>query len=333
MAVIVLAAGWFFPANEPEPMSAASAEAPEEPTQAFDVVAGFPFSVEPEGVLRSPPSHREPPASEPGGEDLPDEEIAGPDGRDEPPAPGPFSSTRTESAVPPLTETRKNEPAQVVIIIDDMGMDRKRSLEMMALPAPLTLAFLPYAPHVGAMAAEARETGHEIMVHMPMEPMNPDLDTGPLTLRTDETPAAFLAILDESLSNLDGYVGLNNHMGSRLTQEREAMALLMDALKTRGLLFVDSRTIATSVAFDVAGEYGVPRAQRDVFLDHTPTIEGVRAALAHTERIAREHGTAIAIGHPKDATLAGLKEWLPTLATKGITIVPVSQVVDKGQES
>ncbi len=219
------------------------------------------------------------------------------------------------------------ETPKIVIIIDDVGMDRRHSEEVIGLPFPLTLAFLPYAPDVKSLVEEARRTGHEIMVHMPMEPMNPDLDTGGIVLRHDQSPEEFAQMLDEGLSAFDGYVGLNNHMGSRLTQDEAAMDRLMAELKTRGLLFVDSRTIASTVAFDVAAEHGVPHAERDVFLDHDASLEAVRASLRRLERIAISHGTAIAIGHPRAHTIEGLREWLPMLKEKGIMLVPVSNVV------
>ena len=216
---------------------------------------------------------------------------------------------------------------KVVIIIDDMGVDVKRSAEMIDMKWPLTLSFLPYARNVAKQAKEGRKHGHELMVHMPMEPMNPNLDTGPIVLKEAENKKEFINMLDKGLSAFDGYVGLNNHMGSRLTQDKDAMALLMDNLERRGLLFVDSRTIATSVAADTATSYGIPHATRDVFIDHESSLDYARQSLAKLERVARKNGVAIAIGHPRDNTIAALKEWLPTLKDKKIAIVPVSAVV------
>ena len=105
------------------------------------------------------------------------------------------------------------------------------------------------------------------------------------------------------------------------------MHRLMNELAKRGLLFVDSRTIGSSVAEDLAALHGVAHAGRDVFLDHTPTYEAVVERLAQVEAVARRNGVAVAIGHPKDGTIQALKEWLPTLAEKGFVLVPVSAVV------
>jgi polysaccharide deacetylase 2 family uncharacterized protein YibQ len=220
---------------------------------------------------------------------------------------------------------------RVVVVIDDLGVDRKHSREILALPAPITAAFLPYADNVAPMVQDARTAGHEIVIHMPMEPTNTELDMGSLALRTGMSPAEFEAVLKKAFSVFDGYVGLNNHMGSRLTQDRGAMERLMGRLYEQGLLFVDSRTIGASVAGQVAADHSVPHAVRDVFLDHDPTYEGVMKSLKLVEDIARRKGTAIAIGHPKPDTIKALQEWLPTLADKNLVLVPVSAVVTMGQ--
>lgn len=216
---------------------------------------------------------------------------------------------------------------RVVIIIDDMGVDVKRSAAVVDLPAGLTLAYLPYASNIKAQTAKAKESGHELMVHVPMEPMSQTKDPGPEVLRVGQDEAAFDQILQDDLSAFDGYVGINNHMGSKLTQDKAAMARVMTALKTRNLYFIDSRTIQNSVAGDMAREAGVPHASRDVFLDHENTAEFVSKSLAQVERKALKDGLAIAIGHPKDVTIEELRAWLPTLKDKGIELVPASQAV------
>jgi polysaccharide deacetylase 2 family uncharacterized protein YibQ len=217
--------------------------------------------------------------------------------------------------------------ALVAVIIDDMGVDRARSARAAALPGPLTLAFLPYARDVGAQAAAARAKGHELMVHVPMEPTAEGVDPGPDALLTGLDGAENLRRLRAALGAFDGYVGLNNHMGSRFTAERRGLEPVLAEAARAGLLFVDSRTTPASVALDVAREKRMPSARRDVFLDHEATPEAVRAALRRLEETARRQGHAIAIGHPHDATVEALAEWLPTLAARGFALVPVSHVV------
>ncbi|MFP4312982.1 MAG: divergent polysaccharide deacetylase family protein [Alphaproteobacteria bacterium] len=223
--------------------------------------------------------------------------------------------------------------AKIAIIIDDMGVSRNYTQEVVDLPAPLTLAFLPYAERLETFTKPSMQKGHELIIHVPMEPMNPDLDLGPAGLTTDLDREAFLQRLDEDIfSSFEGYVGINNHMGSKLTQDEEAMNWLMPVLKERDLLFVDSKTIHTSVAAKTAHQYGVEYAERDVFLDHYDTLESVIAALDQLEKTAKRNGQAIAIGHPKKNTIEALKLWMPSIKERGLELVPVSALVQKFED-
>lgn len=238
-----------------------------------------------------------------------------------------------EDVNPPTTKTNTTPQytspkgrGQVVIIIDDMGVSlRSKLVEVM--DGPLTLAYLPYAKDLPARTKRAKSNGHELMVHMPMEAMNRNLDGGPRVLRTDTSKQEFQETVEWGLSQFDGYVGVNNHMGSRLTRDKVSMARLMSQLKGRGLYFIDSKTIGSSVAAKTAREYGLSYAIRDVFLDHEINKEFVRKALKKLEAIAYKKGHAIAIGHPHKETIEVLKEWIPTLKDKGLTLVPASAVI------
>lgn len=215
---------------------------------------------------------------------------------------------------------------KIAIIIDDMGLSlRSRIAE--ELPGPLTLSYLPYAENLDAHAKRAKANGHELMVHMPMEPMNRNLDGGPHVLKVSQSKEELIETLDWGLSQFDGYVGINNHMGSRTTADKRSMDHVMKELKKRGLFFVDSRTIGSSVAAKSANEAGIPYAVRDIFLDHEVNPEFINQALAKLENKANSRGYAIAIGHPHKDTINALKEWLPTLKEKGLTLVPVSALL------
>ena len=217
--------------------------------------------------------------------------------------------------------------AKIVIIIDDMGMDKKRTHEAMALTAPVTFAWLPYATNIQPLIDESRAAGHETIVHVPMEPENSAVDAGSTVLRSAMSPTELSAMLDTNFSAFTGYVGFNNHMGSKLTQDSAAMQLVMADAARRGMLFVDSRTAPDSIADQTAAALGLPHVTRDVFLDHAEDMQSVKTALARMEAVAQQQGYAVGIGHPKDNTLAALREWLPTLAAKGFELVPVSAVV------
>lgn len=236
----------------------------------------------------------------------------------------PVTPTWKENAAPFKVSPGKNK---IVIIIDDMGMDRKRTKEAMALPAPVTFAWLPYATHIQPLVDESKVAGHEAIVHVPMEPERASIDPGPTVLKIGMNADELKVMLDKNLSAFTGYVGFNNHMGSKMTQDAQAMQVVMAEAARRGILFVDSRTAPDSVADQTAAALGVAHAARDVFLDHYEDIASVRAALQKMEVVAHKQGYAIGIGHPKDNTLAALREWIPTLAARGFEMVPVSAIV------
>lgn len=222
---------------------------------------------------------------------------------------------------------------KIAIVIDDVGMNLSQSRAAIDLDKNVTLAFLPYAETVKTLASTAKAKGNEIIIHTPMEPMNGDIDLGTMALRTGMNPSDFNDEFLKITQSFDGYVGVNNHMGSRLTQDKQAMGQLMRLLKAKGLYFLDSKTINTSIAAETAAFYGVPYAVRDVFLDHEETPEFVANALAQTERTARRTGSAIAIGHPKKNTMQALRQWIPTLEKKGFELVPLSELIQKGAPS
>jgi polysaccharide deacetylase 2 family uncharacterized protein YibQ len=192
---------------------------------------------------------------------------------------------------------------RIAIVIDDLGLDRARTERVIGLPAAVTLSFLAYSGDLPRLAAAARHNGHEMIVHVPMEPVNAKMDMGPNGLATNQPREEVLRRLDWDLGRFDGYVGINNHMGSRFTGDTQAMGWVMDELKSRGLMFLDSRTIATSIGAKAAAADGVPFAERDVFLDDDQSALAVEQRLKEVEAIARKKGTAIAIGHPHDATI------------------------------
>lgn len=216
---------------------------------------------------------------------------------------------------------------RIAVVIDDLGLNHALARQTIALPGPLTLSFMTYAEGLRGLAEAGRAAGHELMLHVPMEPSNPGIDPGPRALRLSQTPEAVAANLAWGLERMSGYVGINNHMGSRFTADAAAMRPVLAELRARGLLFLDSRTAARSAGLAVARELGVPSAARDVFLDHETSEAFIRRQLAQTEAVARRQGTAIAIGHPYPQTLALLAEWLPSLAARGFQLVPLSAVV------
>lgn len=239
-----------------------------------------------------------------------------------PPYTGNQPPWRRYAVAPPPIEGR----ARVVVVIDDMGVDRGRSAQAVALPGPLTLSYLPYGHNLPQQTAEAHQRGHELMVHMPMQP-SVEMDPGPDALTVSLTPEEIQRRVRSNLGKFDGYVGINNHMGSRFTTWDVGMQPVIAELRARGLLWLDSRTSAKTVGSGIAQKMAIPYVDRDVFLDDDPSLDGVRKQLKQLEAVAHRTGKAVAIGHPKDNTIAALKEWLPTLAGKGLVLVPITNVV------
>ena len=221
-----------------------------------------------------------------------------------------------------------NSRPLVAIVIDDVGIDRPRSKRAWDLPGPLTMSFLPYAKDLREQARAARARGHELLLHLPMEPTG-RADPGPNALLVSLSDAELRQRTTAALDSFDGYVGVNNHMGSRFTTFRPGMETVLRQFKGRGLMFLDSRTTAQSVGDQLAQEMGVPSIVRHVFLDDDESLEPVRRKLAETEAVARRQGFVVAIGHPHEATLQALGEWLPGLQGKGLALAPATAVLRK----
>ncbi|MEK9671587.1 MAG: divergent polysaccharide deacetylase family protein [Rhodospirillaceae bacterium] len=228
---------------------------------------------------------------------------------------------------PPLVLPEYKGPPRIAIVIDDMGVDRKRSARAVLLPAKVTLSFLPYGGGAQRQAAHAKSRGHEIMLHVAMEPESPEADPGPIVLLTSVPPAELKKSLTWNLDQISGYHGVNNHMGSRFTRNADSMAVVMAELRARGLFFLDSLTSRDSVGGRVARAAGVPFIRRDIFIDHKDERPFVEKQLRRIEAIARKKGIAVAIGHPRDITLNALEAWLPGLEKKGFRLIGVSEAL------
>ncbi|MEE8535180.1 MAG: divergent polysaccharide deacetylase family protein [Kiloniellales bacterium] len=216
----------------------------------------------------------------------------------------------------------------IAIVLDDLGLNRPGAWRAIALPSPLTLSFMTYAEGLERLADRARGAGHELLVHVPMEPSSAASNPGPNVLLTDLPADEVARRLDWALGRFEGFVGINNHMGSKFTSSLRAMATVMAELKARGLLFLDSRTASASVGTALAAQLGVPYAERDVFLDNEwRDGTAIRRQLERLEARARHQGYAVGIGHPHRVTLEVLAQWLPEVRGRGFDLVPVSAIV------
>lgn len=227
---------------------------------------------------------------------------------------------------------RQDRP-QIAIVIDDLGLQVSASDRLARMPGPYTLAFLPYAEGLPAQTSRVRAAGHELLVHLPMEPKNQGADPGPNALLAGLNHDEFERRIAWNLKRFDGFVGVNNHMGSLMTEQPGQMVRLMVHLKRGGFLFLDSLTSPNSVASRAAKATGVPHIKRDIFLDNIQVRALIDEQLVKVERVARKRGYGIAIGHPYDVTLDALEDWQKRLKDKGFTLVPLSQLVAARQQA
>ena len=218
-----------------------------------------------------------------------------------------------------------SEPV-MVIVIDDLGESQTALRRLLSLDFPVTCAFFPYGSHTPSGAETAHRAGREIIVHQPMEPLGyPSVRPGKDALLVTMGKDTITRMVRTGLDRVPHAVGLNNHMGSRFTQDRERVGAVLRVVEERGLFVLDSLTHAKSVFYDEAERYDLKRLQRSVFLDVQAEHRAVLAALQKTERLARLSGQAIAIGHPLPATLSALEEWQHT-RDKKIRLVRLSDL-------
>lgn len=202
---------------------------------------------------------------------------------------------------------------RLVIVMDDLGESKRQAKRLLALDYPVTFAIWPHSTHGKAVAKMGHEGGAEVIIHQPMEPEGyPKVKPGKGVLLSGMSQEEIQAILDENLALVPYASGLNNHMGSRLTQNEETMRFVSDYLHQRGFLVLDSLTHAKSRFSKAAAQSGATTLKRDIFLDVEADKNKVLAQLRKAEQVALVKGQAIAIGHPLSATLDALEEWEKT---------------------
>lgn len=216
-------------------------------------------------------------------------------------------------------------PARIAIIIDDLGYKLAEGKRAINLANQVTLSIIPFSPHAKKLARFASDNHKEVLLHAPMTPMTRrPWESG---LASHMNKQELFTAVDEMLAELPEAKGLNNHGGSRFTQDRERMIWLMMALKDRGLFFIDSRTTAATTGMETALEANIPYNSRDVFLDNELNEEAIVRQLDRLVSIAVKTGRAIAIGHPHRETLDVLETYLPLLSKQGVEVVNASMLL------
>jgi polysaccharide deacetylase 2 family uncharacterized protein YibQ len=216
----------------------------------------------------------------------------------------------------------------VALVIDDLGRSLGDLDDLRRLAVPVTYAVLPFESATAAVVATLRRRHEEFLCHLPMEPRHGG-NPGPGALRSGMTREQLRQVTLAALAAVPGAAGVNNHMGSSLSADAIPMATVLGVIGAQGLYYLDSRTSAQSVGFRLATSLGIPAAERQVFLDDDLRPEAVAAQFQHLLDLARERGSAIAIGHPHAATLAALADAVPRARALGYQFVTVSSLLDR----
>lgn len=218
---------------------------------------------------------------------------------------------------------------KLAIVIDDFGYRPQTENQIIALPPAISIAVLPNAPHAREMATKAHNSGHEVLIHLPMAPLSKQ----PLekdTLRPEMSSEEIERIIRESVHNVPNAVGLNNHMGSAMTSNLFGMQKVMQALSRYNLYFLDSMTIGNSQSMRAAAGTNVKVIKRKVFLDDTQNEADIRAQFNRAVALAQRNGSAIAIGHPHPSTVRVLQQMVYNLPAD-ITLVRPSSLLNEPQ--
>jgi len=214
----------------------------------------------------------------------------------------------------------------VAIIIDDLGYKLKHDQRALQLPGQVTYSFLPHTPQLKPLAENAHAQGKEIMLHLPMQSVEP-LFLGPGALTQDMSRETFKIAVLKSILSVPHVKGVNNHMGSLITSQKTHMKWLMEEIARTRLFFVDSRTTTETLAEETANQFNIANTRRNIFLDHERNRQAIEFQFDQLIKLARKQGTAVAIGHPYPDTLEVLEEKIPQLKAAGIQLIPVSQLI------
>jgi len=223
-------------------------------------------------------------------------------------------------------------PAEISIIIDDLGYQLELSERALNLPGAVSFAILPQTPNSAPLARAAHGKGKEVLLHLPFESVGRDEADEPGEITLDMTRTAFHEAFTASLASVPHAIGVSNHQGSLLTRHPGHMAWLMEEIAAHeGMFFVDSFTTHQSVALQLATETGVAAARRNVFLDNDRSPDAIEREFDRLVALARKHGKAVGIGHPYPETLDFLERRLLEINQAEIKLIPVSQVVNSSE--
>lgn len=216
----------------------------------------------------------------------------------------------------------------LAVVLDDCGYSKRNLNDINRLGVPVTLAVLPGTPYAEYVSEFANENGIETIVHMPMEPMRKDVALEKETIMVGMSPEEVETAIDDALEKVPYAKGINNHMGSKFTCDKDGVNSIMTVLEERGLYFLDSLTTGRSVCAQSAEEHGVDFMVRDVFLDNSSDKKEIASTMDKVGKILESGKNAIAIGHDRPNTVAVLKDYVAEFEEKGYKFVSLSELIE-----
>ena len=217
--------------------------------------------------------------------------------------------------------------AQIALIIDDIGFSESRVDRFMKIGTSFTFSILPKLPKSSFLAEKIHGEGYEIMLHQPMEPLDPAIDPGPGALYVKDPPDKIIDIIKQNISETPFVTGINNHMGSRFTACGSEMKEALSVVRDEGLFFVDSLTTSHSTGYNTAKTMHISAVRRNVFIDNVRDETFIHLQLQKLKRVALKHGQAIGIGHPFPETAKMVKLFFQEINETNISMVPISQIL------
>lgn len=233
------------------------------------------------------------------------------------------------SALPEPKPAGPPRPKKAAIIVDDLGYSLEAVQILCSLKKPITLSILPFVPMTQKTAEIGRDAGLEMILHLPLESWSRTAKKNPSErmIIKGMSEAEIKRDVEACLQQIPWSKGVNNHAGSRITEDQRMMRIILQVLKDKGLYFIDSRTTRNSVAIDQALQLGVPSASRKVFIDVVDDQEQIHARLEELFRLAREKGQAVGIGHARPETLRALQKYVGLAEGFGVELVFASEIV------
>ncbi len=260
--------------------------------------------------------------------DVPRQDVTGDEEYDSAPAPEDVIAEEERFSVAkrhgPATEKKR---IRIAFIVDDVGYEIKNAKRLLELRRPMTISIFPQLKYSRHIAELAHEMGFEVMMHLPMD-SGKSLRRNPGFVAPDMDENEIAWVLDKDFSSIPYVIGVNNHQGSLMTTDPEAMRRVVEYLGKRDLFFIDSRTTSETIAYDVAKKYGLRAAQNDLFLDNEKDVDYIKGQIMMLMEEARQKGKAIGICHIHPATIEAFQEMFPVIESNDMELVFASALVD-----